>query len=99
MFLLKEIGYFCYFFVNWNKELTSTSKIAVAVPAPRAGERSPIPIEIGETDETNPSVSYFMVKMANGIARGRVLSPTTTTTAAVEVEVSHQYGDLSHEIP
>ena len=34
-----------------------------------------------------------MAKMACGIARGRVLSPTT---AAMAVEVSHQYGDLSH---
>ena len=33
-----------------------------------------------------------MVNMASGIARGRVLSPTT----AAAVEVSHQYGDLSH---
>ena len=39
----------------------------------------------------NPSVSFFMVNVASGIARGRVLSPTTAA-----VEVSHQYGDLSH---
>ena len=32
--------------------------------------------------------------MASGIARGRALSPTTTAAAAMEV--SHQYGDLSH---
>ena len=72
-----------------------------ASPVERAGERSFIPIETGETDKNhasklwNPSVSFFMVNMASGIARGRVLSPkkTTTTTA---VEVSHQYGDLSH---
>ena len=38
-----------------------------------------------------------MVNMASGIARGRVLSPTTVAVAvAVVVEVSHQNGDLSH---
>ena len=32
-----------------------------------------------------------MVNMASGMARGRVLPPTTTTAV-----VSHQYGDISH---
>ena len=33
----------------------------------------------------NLCVSFFMVNMTNGIARGRVLSPTKTTTAAAAV--------------
>ena len=36
--------------------------------------------------------------MASGIARSRVLSPTTAA-AAREVQVSYQYGDFSHEMP
>ena len=35
-----------------------------------------------------------MVNMASGIARGRVLCPTTVAVAAV----SHQYGDLRMDI-
>ena len=60
-------------------------------------QKKRLPIETGETHENhaqklwNPSVSFFMVNMASGIARGRVLSPTTTTAV-----VSHQYGDVSH---
>lgn len=59
-------------------------------------ERSPIPIKIGKTNENHArreimkplGLFLLMLNMASGIARGRVMSPTT---------VSRQYGDLNYE--
>ena len=56
-----------------------------------------MPIEIGETEENlafkllNPSVSFLMVNMARGIARGRLLFLEAAATTT-----SRKHGELSH---